>query len=92
MAFETCANCGAHFPATEAWENRGGMLAFLYPAIADLSTRVRCPSCGHVFPATEIRYLGVLSPRGMKILVLALVGGIALGAVYLLFIDPLFSR
>jgi hypothetical protein len=93
MAFETCANSGAHFPATEAWENRwGGMLATLYPALAELTTRVRLPSCGYVFPATEIRYLSVLSSRRRKILVLALVDGIALGAVSLLFIDLPFSR
>ena len=67
-------------------------MAFLYPTPADLDTRVRCPSCGYIFPATEIRYLGVLTPKQMKILVFSLMAATSIGAVYWVFIDPLFSR
>jgi hypothetical protein len=88
---ETCPQCRAQFPADAAWANRDGMLAFLYPAIAGLNTRVRCPRCGCIFTAEEIRYFGLLTPRGMKIVVGIILGTVVLGSTYLLFIETMFK-
>ena len=81
MEMETCPKCGAHFYADEAWANR--TVASLLPAgWEQLDTQVRCPGCAQVFPAAAFRYFGFLSPRGLKIAVGLLIGGIVLGAVF----------
>lgn len=86
---ETCPKCGAHFPANDAWAYRSALVGVLAPGWQALDTRVRCPSCTHVFPAEAIRYLGFLSPNGMKVVVGAIIVAVILGVAYALFLEPM---
>ena len=78
MNDERCPKCGSLFPARGAWAPRSQALLLLSPALADLDTRVRCPTCGLIFRAVEYRFFGLLSPVAMRyfvgIFVLAIVG------------------
>jgi len=87
MEMETCPKCGAHFPASEAWAYRSALVSVVAPGWQDLDTRVRCPGCGHIFPAAAIRYLGFLSPTAMKVLVRSIMVAIILAVIYGLFLD-----
>jgi hypothetical protein len=44
---------------------------------------VRCPTCRYEFASDGIRYFGVLTPRGLRILLLAFMGGFFLVAGYI---------
>jgi hypothetical protein len=57
------------------------------PALQDLDTRVRCPSCGLVFQASEFRFFGFVPPQTMKLSVAAFVLTLVLASVYLLFMS-----
>jgi ribosomal protein S27AE len=70
MNDETCPKCGAHFPAERAWANRSVAALVVAPALQDLDTRVKCPSCGSVFPAVEFRFFGFVPPATMRAAVL----------------------
>jgi uncharacterized Zn-finger protein len=35
----------------------------------DESAEVKCPGCNHVFTSEAVRFFGILSPKGMKILI-----------------------
>jgi hypothetical protein len=37
------------------------------PALQDLDTRVKCPSCGKIFDATAFRFFGFVTPKAMKL-------------------------
>ncbi len=37
--------------------------------LVDASSQVKCPKCGEVFISQGVRYLGFLSPAGMKIFI-----------------------
>jgi len=87
MDDEQCPSCGAAFPADRAWANRSAKALFLAPALQDLDTRVRCPSCGVVFQARAFRFFGFVSPRTMKIVVGLFAALILVGAIYLLIIQ-----
>lgn len=79
-ALETCPRCGGHFPAEQAWDSVPALVA-LY-GLAGLSRRVKCPGCGHVFEAEEVRFLGLLSPRGLRLGIAVLIAAVVLiGAV-----------
>ena len=41
------------------------MLLFA-PALQDLDTRVRCPTCATVFDAQNYRFFGFVSPRTLR--------------------------
>lgn len=87
MNDEQCPRCTAVFPAERAWAHRSVKALLIAPALQDLDTRVRCPSCQHVFQAQEFRFFGFVSPRIMKAAVgLFFVLGLA-AAFYLLVID-----
>lgn len=44
-------------------------------------THVTCPSCGHVELATERKFFGLLGPRGLQVLVGAIVLGVIIAVV-----------
>ena len=87
MDDERCPSCGSVFPADRAWANRTSALRVLYPAFADLNTRVRCPNCGTVFDATQFRFFGFVPPRVMKIGVVLFISIMLIAAVYFVFVD-----
>jgi hypothetical protein len=74
MNDETCPKCGAHFPADLAWESLSLIGLAFAPGWQNLAARVKCPTCGTVFPAREFRYFGFVSPSAMRVAVL---GGMA---------------
>jgi hypothetical protein len=84
---ETCPKCGAHFFANDAWANRGVLRSLLTPGWQELDTHVRCPGCGQVFPASAFRYFAILSPRGMKILIGPICGGLVFTAIYAFLVE-----
>jgi len=88
MNDERCPKCGSSFPANRAWAKRSVSMLLLAPALQDLNTKVRCPSCGHIFEAEEFRFLGVLSSRAFKYVVAALLLVLACASVYFLFFLP----
>jgi len=73
---ETCSKCGAHFPASETWEKPQSL--WFVTGLGLLNTNVRCPSCKSLFPATEHRFFGVLSPKYFKALYLGSLASIIL--------------
>ena len=66
MEDEQCSKCGSVFPANRAWANRTMTGLLLWPALQDLDTRVKCPTCGDVFPATGFRFFGFVTPKAMR--------------------------
>ncbi len=51
----------------------------------DESAEVRCPACNHVFTSEAVRFFGVLSPKGLKILIRLFVFGFLVFAMFALF-------
>lgn len=45
-------------------------------------THVTCPACGHKEPATERKFFGVLGPRGLQLLVGAIVFGVIVAVIW----------
>jgi uncharacterized C2H2 Zn-finger protein len=87
MDNEQCPKCGAVFPANRAWAKRTVTMLMLAPALQDLDTRVRCPSCGNVFDASAYRFFGFVTPRAMRMGIVVFVALFVVAGVYFLFID-----
>jgi hypothetical protein len=51
--------------------------------VAD-DSMVRCPKCGNVFASGAVRFFGIVSPRGIKIIHLCIVGAVLLFVAYIL--------
>lgn len=66
MTDEQCPKCGSNFPANRAWVSRTVLGLMIAPALQDLDTRVKCPSCGAVFQATAFRFFGVVTPTALR--------------------------
>src|SRR5664279_4360140 len=60
--FETCPNCRSHFEARTAIVDLGNSGLSTLP---DIPPRVRCPKCGHIFPAQTFRYFRFVRPRAL---------------------------
>jgi hypothetical protein len=56
---------------TDAWAKGALSLLIPAPAVPDMATQARCPKCQHLFSEGEIRYLRTVRPRGIKLIVLA---------------------
>ncbi len=82
MVDECCPRCDARFPADRAWANQ----SIAAPsALQNLDTRVRCPACGHVFQAVNVRFFGFLTAKQMKWLATSIVIGAAAYGFYFAF-------
>lgn len=57
MAQQTCPNCGTRFSDGERWARGALSVLIPAPAIRDMATQTRCPTCGHVIVDSEVRYL-----------------------------------
>jgi len=73
--WETCPKCTAHFEGRGAllWGGIATSHGFALPAA---SSKVRCPSCGCVFAAKNVRFFGFLSAPALCFVLLA---GVVLG-------------
>jgi hypothetical protein len=85
---ESCPHCGVKFPADHAWANRTIKGLLVSPVFLDTEIRVRCPSCNFVFPATEYRYFGFISPRLMKTGLLLIAAVAIFWILFSLFDEP----
>ena len=50
-----CTHCGAPLPGTRSWAQAAVSALMPAPAVADMSTQVRCDACGRVSAASELR-------------------------------------
>jgi hypothetical protein len=69
---EICPNCSTEFVARRALVSSGVPLGFNIFTFSDVAVRVRCPGCQGVFSARKDRFFGILSPNGVRWLVLAM--------------------
>ena len=56
MESPKCPHCGAQLPIKRSWSQVVVSTLMAAPAIPDMSTQVRCDSCGQVSAASELRY------------------------------------
>ena len=94
MAKVICPKCDSNFEASQARTYKG-LLADLRNSLhatykapehrIDESSFVRCPDCGAEFKSEAVRYFGILSPKGVKILLGLFVFGFFCVALYVLF-------
>ena len=68
--FETCPKCSAHFEGKDAllW---GGVATYRGVVLPGASSKVRCPGCGFVFEARNVRFFGFLSAPALCLVLLA---------------------
>jgi hypothetical protein len=60
---------------------------WIAPALQDLDTRVKCPSCGKIFDATAFRFFGFVTPKAMRRGLGGFFVVLILFLVYFLFVD-----
>jgi uncharacterized protein (UPF0212 family) len=89
MTDEQCPKCGSHFPANRVWASRTVLGLMIAPALQDLDTRVKCPSCGAVFEATAFRFFGVVTPTALRRGLGAFFVVFVVCVTYFLFVDGL---
>jgi endogenous inhibitor of DNA gyrase (YacG/DUF329 family) len=51
----------------------------------DESSMVKCPKCGNEFVSNSVKFFGILSPKGLKILITFYVLAFLCFALYLVF-------
>ena len=78
MKTAICPNCATEFKPSENRSYKGNVEDYrdcmksghkAPEKWIDESSMVRCPKCGDEFKSEAVRFLGVLSPRGLKILI-----------------------
>lgn len=55
MAHLTCPHCEAELPEARTWDQVAVSTLIAAPAVADMATQVRCPRCGRVSAASDLR-------------------------------------
>ena len=79
---EICPRCSARFEARDALIWGGVPLLLGIVTTPGVSTKVRCPGCGHSFSATQIRFFGFLSANALRwAMLLAAVGAVLVFAL-----------
>lgn len=81
---ETCPGCAAVFDSRKALVRSGVPMFFNAITPRHVQMQVRCPNCGHHFAARELRLFGVLSPEGLRWVLV----GILVVCVLLVFVLP----
>lgn len=56
MAALVCPHCGASMPFERSWAQTAVATLIAAPAVPDMATQVRCPSCGKVSAAGTLRH------------------------------------
>ncbi len=78
MKTAICPNCATQFKASENRAYKGIVKDYrdymksghkAPERWVDESSMVRCPNCSNEFKSEAVRFLGVLSPRGLKIFI-----------------------
>jgi len=82
MADQECPKCGARFAVADAWAKGALSLLSAGPAVRDMATQVRCPTCGHVFADSEVRYLHSSGAKALIVVLALMAAGILIWAVY----------
>jgi uncharacterized C2H2 Zn-finger protein len=70
MATLQCPKCDCTFKADYGFAKTAVSMLIPAPAVPDMATQVRCPSCRHLFADGEIRYLA--KPFSKRALVVSL--------------------
>ena len=63
---EVCPRCSAGFSARSALVSGGVPIGFNVFTFSDVSVKVRCPGCRHVFSACKLKLFGFVSPNGLR--------------------------
>jgi hypothetical protein len=72
---EFCPKCSHRFESRGTLVYGGVPLIFGIVTAPGVSTKVRCPGCGHLFSAEQIRFFGFLSADALRwALVLGVIG------------------
>jgi uncharacterized C2H2 Zn-finger protein len=85
MAHQTCPRCGARFPDDHGWAKTAISLLVAAPAVRDMATQVRCPTCQYVFAEGEVRYLNASGAKGARATAWLVIAAAFVWAVYQLF-------
>lgn len=81
---ETCPGCATVLDSRKALVRSGVPMFFNAITPRHVQMQVRCPNCGHHFAASELRLFGVLSPAGLRWVLV----GILVVCVLLVFVLP----
>jgi len=81
---ENCPRCAAVFDSRKALVRSGVPMFFNAITPRHVQMQVRCPNCGQHFAASELRLFGVLSPEGLRWVLV----GILVVCVLLVFVLP----
>jgi len=94
MSEALCPKCGLRFEARDK-RTYEGIMHDLNPAVQgarkapealiDESAQVKCPGCHEIFTSEALRFFGILSPKGLKILLALFTLGLFAFAMYVLF-------
>ncbi len=68
MAKMLCPKCGSAVPSENGWAKAALSTTIAAPAVPDMATQVRCPSCQVVFAQSDVLYAGASAPRYLRIL------------------------
>ena len=94
MKTTRCPNCKNEFETARArtypgvardfWDKFTGKRGYEAPENEiDRLASVECPQCHHQFPSEDVRFLGILSPKGLKILLIIYVSAFIVAAAYI---------
>lgn len=85
MSEYDCPKCGTKIKADKDWAKSAVSTLIAAPAVADMATQVRCPTCHHVFSESEVGFQRS-SPRSDTLVVLWVLAGVLfMWAIYQLF-------
>lgn len=77
-----CPRCGAMFEDHDAWAGAALTSLMVAPAIDDMATQVRCPTCRHLLVESQVRYMRSTGSRVATILIWACIASIFAWAFY----------
>jgi endogenous inhibitor of DNA gyrase (YacG/DUF329 family) len=80
MASLHCPHCGASMPNQRSWAEVAVSTLVPAPAVPDMSTQVRCNTCGRVSAASDLRYSVADRFRPKRLVLWVLVAGVLLWA------------
>ena len=66
MAKMLCPKCGSEVPSENGWAKAALSTTIAAPAVPDMATQVRCPSCQVVFAQNDVLYAGASAPRYLR--------------------------
>jgi ribosomal protein S27E len=66
MAKIKCPKCGSEVPAEDGWAKAALSTTIAAPAVPDMATQVRCPSCQVVFAQSDVIYAGASATHRLR--------------------------